>query len=411
MRSTIVLLHRWTGLATALFLAVAGLTGTALTFRDELEALINPRLFVVGWQPGAAVDPVALRDRVQRAFPQARVDYMPFPRPGRSAMFYLMPQPNRSTGKAPPLVFDQVFIDPQTGAILGGRRWGALFDGWHFQRANIVPFIWRLHEALALPHPYGKIFFGLIALLWTFDCFIGFVLTLPRGRPLLQKWKPAWQIKARAAPYRRYLDLHRAFGLWLWALLLVLAWSSVMLNLRDVIYRPIMSIALPFEDSQPDRLPTPDYNPKIDWRAALTAGRREISGLSARENFSIRYEDSLWYRPALGAYLYRTHTSLDIRETGGGTDLWIDAQTGRLIRAQFERKGAAGDVVSEWLRALHTATVFGFGYRLLIAISGLVVAMLSITGIYIWWVKRRGRTARKRFPVAVSPHRLPTELG
>lgn len=396
LRPSLVLLHRWTGLATALFLAVAGLTGSALAFKDELEALINPHLFVVADRPGPTIDPFVLRETVQRRFPEARTDHMSFPVPGHAAMFYLLPRPDTVTGELRAPRVDQVFVDPKTGAILGARKWGALFEGGDFRRENIVPFIWRLHEALALPHPYGKIFFGLVALLWTIDCFIGFALTLPRGKPFWPKWRPAWQLKRRAAAYRRNLDLHRAFGLWLWAALLVLAWSSVMLNLREIVYRPVMSLVLPFHEEFQRSLPKADYAPALDWRAAREAGRRELAHVLAQRGGSAVREDSLWYRPALGAYLYRTHTSLDIRETGAATDLWIDGSTGRLLHAELERSGARGNVVSEWLRALHMATIWGLPYRLFIALMGIVVAMLSITGIYIWWKKRVPRVARPR---------------
>ncbi|MFS2114922.1 PepSY domain-containing protein, partial [Herbaspirillum frisingense] len=36
-RHTLVLLHRWNGLALALFLLVASLTGSLLAFEDELD--------------------------------------------------------------------------------------------------------------------------------------------------------------------------------------------------------------------------------------------------------------------------------------------------------------------------------------------------------------------------------------
>jgi len=37
------------------------------------------------------------------------------------------------------------------------------------------------------------------------------------------------------------------------------------------------------------------------------------------------------------------------------------------------------------------ARVFGRPYQVFVCLLGLVVAMLSVTGVYIWWKKRRGR--------------------
>ncbi len=42
MRAICLKLHRWSGLFIALFLTVAGLTGIALAYYDELEAALLP---------------------------------------------------------------------------------------------------------------------------------------------------------------------------------------------------------------------------------------------------------------------------------------------------------------------------------------------------------------------------------
>jgi len=44
-----------------------------------------------------------------------------------------------------------------------------------------------------------------------------------------------------------------------------------------------------------------------------------------------------------------------------------------------------------------------FAYRVFIVAMGLVVAMLSITGVYVWWKKR---VARKSVAFAVSNRQI-----
>jgi uncharacterized iron-regulated membrane protein len=75
MRRTAVLIHRWAGLAMAGFLLVDGLTGAVLAWYHELDTLVNPRLTqVAAPAPGAVpLDPLALRERVQAAYPDAWV--------------------------------------------------------------------------------------------------------------------------------------------------------------------------------------------------------------------------------------------------------------------------------------------------------------------------------------------------
>ena len=44
IRGVFVLLHRWTGLVMAGFLAVIGLTGSVLAYNTELERVFAPQL-------------------------------------------------------------------------------------------------------------------------------------------------------------------------------------------------------------------------------------------------------------------------------------------------------------------------------------------------------------------------------
>ena len=66
MISFSILIHKWSGLFTAVFLIVAGVTGSLLAFENELEALVNPAQYVVQprlddrGQPATMLDPFEL---------------------------------------------------------------------------------------------------------------------------------------------------------------------------------------------------------------------------------------------------------------------------------------------------------------------------------------------------------------
>jgi len=51
----------------------------------------------------------------------------------------------------------------------------------------------------------------------------------------------------------------------------------------------------------------------------------------------------------------------------------------------------AGVTITYWLVSLHMAHVWGLSHRIFVCSMGLVVAMLSATGVYIWWMKRAPR--------------------
>jgi len=48
------------------------------------------------------------------------------------------------------------------------------------------------------------------------------------------------------------------------------------------------------------------------------------------------------------------------------------------------------------------ARVFGRPYRLLVRALGLVTVRLSVTGVYVWWKKRKARTSRIKRTVAMT---------
>jgi uncharacterized iron-regulated membrane protein len=200
-------LHRQVGLAIAVFLVVAGLTGSVLVFNHELDEALNPQLFHAAEPSSMRLDPVTLRERLAAQLPGERLDAVVLAaEPGRSVMYWA----SGADG------YRQHFVDPGSGELLGSRTWGDLSEGL----VNLMPFLYRLHYQLALGET-GRLLFGIVALLWTIDCFIGLYLTFPPRRPVavaaderswLERWKPAWLVRAGSL-FGAVFTLHRAAGL------------------------------------------------------------------------------------------------------------------------------------------------------------------------------------------------------
>ncbi|MES2821103.1 MAG: PepSY-associated TM helix domain-containing protein [Pseudomonadota bacterium] len=409
MRRRLLWLHRYVGLVLALFLLLAGLTGALLVWYEELDAALNPRLMRV--EPPAPdarpLDALALRSRVQAAYPQLRADLVSFKEaPNRARSFWLTASfdPAHTTTEASSGL--EVFVDPYSGAVLGSRRWGDIGQGL----TNLMPFVYRLHYQLALG-TVGTWLFGLIALLWTLDCFVGAYLTLPatprtrrNAAPALgarwwARWRPAWSLRWNAGAHRLQFDLHRAGGLWLWALLLVFAWSSVGLNLSPV-YTPVMGL---FFDQQTRHqaipaLPEGPREPAMDWPQAVAHGQQLMAEAAEREGFQVVRADRLAYDPQQGVFRYTVRSSRDVMDKWGATSLYFAASTGESLALFLPSGKAAGDTLTSWFYGLHFAALWGLPWRLFVTLMGLAVATLSLTGVLIWWRKRsaRGRSRQQR---------------
>ncbi|MPY87577.1 MAG: PepSY domain-containing protein [Luteitalea sp.] len=411
LRQALVRVHRWVGLAIALFLVVAGLTGSVIAFNHELDEWLNPDLFRVQSR-GAPISSLDLAARVEAAEPRLRVTYVPLHvEDGHALVLGVAGRGDPTSGTPDDLGYDEVFLNPITGARLGERKWGSCC----FERKQLIPFLYSVHYSLHLPEVWGLWVMGTIALVWMLDCFVGFYLTLPRrkgrgargevpggsegrgaqgtksdSRPSFwRRWKPAWKVKLGARPYRVNFDLHRAGGLWFWGLLFTVAVSGVYLTLQFEVFRPVLSLVMPITPSPFEELrPAPETagdDPAVSFTTIVATATQE----AARRGWQPPFD--AFYSPEFGVYGVGFG---DHHAPGTGVPfLYFDQHSGRVLGQTVPGEGTAGDVFMQWMFPLHSGQIIGLPGRIVISITGLVVALLSATGVVIWAKKRRGRRA------------------
>ncbi|HMN43221.1 MAG TPA: PepSY-associated TM helix domain-containing protein [Povalibacter sp.] len=393
-RSLWVLLHRWAGLSMAAFLIVVGLSGAVLAFYGDLDGYFAAELHrLPAARPGAEpLDPFSLRAMVAASRPEAAIDFVSLdpPDPRSALRFRVEGKIDPATGEPAVLPYTEFYVNPMTGDVTGDRRFGDLSQGMK----NLMPFILDLHTSL-VAGVVGQYALGIIALLWTVDCFVGAYLTLPRARPFFGKWAIAWQVKPRRLNY----DLHRAGGLWLWIALFVFAWSSVYFNLNSL-YTPVTQFLFGMRDdvystALPQAAEKIQLEPGIDWREAHRLLEPMALTESARHGVEIQRENWLSYDPRTVAYLYSVMVNDARAATGEDRELIVsmDANTGRLHGASLQQVEKPGDVITRWLGMLHVAGIWGLPYRIFVFITGLMIVVLSVTGVVIWWRKRRASSS------------------
>lgn len=394
-----VWLHRWVGLLMTVFLVLVGLTGSLLAFKGDLERLMCPQIYGRPVPGRSRLDIATIAEQVAPRVLNGQLVTIDLMDPDQ-ALLAFDPRIDPATKKPYELGFGQMFVDPWTGQELGRRRFGDLSQG----RINLMPFIWEFHITLLLGAA-GAWVLGIVALLWTLDSFVGFYLTLPTvRRGFLGRWKVAWLIKRNASAFRLNFDLHRAGGLWVWLALLVFAWSSVMLNLRPL-YDRVTQAALnyqPWYAHYAPSAPASNDPPRLDFRAAVATGDRLMAEQAKRYGFTVG-PAVMVYRGS-GDYFYFARSSRDIRDKAALTMLIFDGNSGALKLLDLPTGQYSGNTISSWLYGLHMGDVFGLPYRIFVCVLGLVITMLSVTGIYIWWKKLRARRhARSKASTRRSP--------
>ena len=339
-----VLVHRYAGLYMAFFLVVAGLTGCLLSFVSEIYTSLNPPVKVAP-QAGPRLDEFTLRERAQALVPGGRINALIFNRKADEAYQATVEAlPDPATGKPRDLGFNNLLLNPYTGTEMARVQDPDVL--WPITRKNFVLVVLALHFRLAIPGTFGSWLFGIAALIWTIDCFVGFYLTLPlirrkagesvemagpKVRSWWSRWWPSWALRLRGSNYRIQFNLHRAGGLWVWPMLFVFAWSSVALTLDKQIYTPLMKTVFRMKEDElsklPD-LPKPRPDPVLDWREAHRIAQRLMDEQAKARGFKVAHEESLAYAPSNGNFYYSVQSDRDISHLMGGTILAFDGSNG-----------------------------------------------------------------------------------
>jgi len=424
VRNVWLQVHRYGGLAMAVFLIIVGLTGSIMAFGDEVNHLLSPERYAsprpgvrradleallvhaqASTPPGGTVVSLAVASDHAQALIMPQMDMQAtLDRSKRrsSSLSMLFTSDITSLMGEMPFQPFTLYLDPWTGQELARRPLG----GGVLTR-GVMPFISALHDSLALGL-FGRWFLGIIALLWTIDCFVSWYLTLPASTTRFwRRWKPAWQIKRNANTYRLNFDLHRANGLWLWPILFVFAWSSVMFNLKPVyefVTRSLFDYTTSAEqrgnraiNAKEFKLTPGEVAPSAS--SALAAARQLAAEEGRRRGVALGEPTSFISAPGtrLVTLGFRSPSRRceDLAERQCVVSLAIDGKNGRLVEWRDPeaeaRDEATGNFVSRWLRQLHYGQTLGLAYRLFVCILGLAVTLLSVTGIYIWWKKRDAR--------------------
>ncbi|MFM0037454.1 PepSY-associated TM helix domain-containing protein [Paraburkholderia strydomiana] len=388
MRRQLVRLHRWFGVATALFLFVAGLTGAIIAWDHELDAALNPSFFKVHTE-APALSGLELARRVEAADPRLQVTYLPLTaEPGHTLQMMVLPRTNPATKQPYPLDFNQIAVDPATGEIQGRREWGAV----SLAPINLIPFIYKLHYTLHLPFAgsidTGTWLMGIVGIVWLFDSVIALVLSFPS----VKAWRKSFAFRLKRGGYALTFDLHRSGGVWIWGLLMVIALTSISMNLSGPVVRPVvsrLSTLTPDPINNPEILRAPQPGDQV-------LSREQIFKLAEQAGKSMNLAappGGIYYAEFLHAYGVGFYAPGNDHGDIGLGNPWMywDAVTGKLLGKTIPGKGTAGDIFMQVQFPLHSGRILGLGGRILMSVMGIAVAVLSATGLLIWLKKLNAR--------------------
>ncbi|MFM1887333.1 MAG: hypothetical protein RL026_2490 [Pseudomonadota bacterium] len=364
-------LHLWLGLSLGLWFVLVGLTGSLLVFYPQIDRWLQPRPAVEGhctgplaWQP--------VLEALQAAAPAGATGRwrLELPRgPGVPVHARLQDAAAASKLHAP-LLFS---VDPCTLQVVPRGRWGE----------TAMTFVYDLHYQLLLEHA-GREAVGWGGLVLCLSLASGLLLWWPRGA-----WWPALRPQWRRGAARRTWDLHTRAGVYGSGLLLLLALTGSLLAWPARLDSWLQPLSPPRSTPALAARPLPGQSP-ISVDVALRAARHTLPDAEPR------WMDTP--ADAQGVFRIRLRQPGDPGDRFPHSYVWIDAYDGRVLAVHDARRQGAGDALLAWLHPLHNGEALGLAGRWLVLVSGLLPALLAITGWLRWRQKRapRGRLLSDR---------------
>ncbi|HEX3484512.1 MAG TPA: PepSY-associated TM helix domain-containing protein [Micropepsaceae bacterium] len=364
LRKSLVQVHLWFALILALPMIIIGISGSALLLQREILAASIPSAGTAGTsQPIPAIIAAA-----QRAAPA-----------GTAASRYELPARERaaSTVRFHPASDDgpevDVYVDPVSLKVLGTSE--------VVERGPLLAFFITIHAFLAMPPPIGLPFVGWTGVVMTLMGISGLVLWWPaKGQ-----WRRAFVMRRgmRGLPF--YFEFHRIAGIWGLLVLLAVSISGIYLTFPQKI-GPFVKAHIAGEETvtQPKAGFVPGSGPigpaqAIALADAAVANARvaalELPG--ADKTFVVELEPQGW-------------SPTDPRVT-----VVLDAETAAISFIDDPRNYSFPDQLLNWQHLLHFGVGLGWGWTVLVFLSGLMPLLLAVTGLTVWWKKRQARKSNR----------------
>jgi uncharacterized iron-regulated membrane protein len=350
-------IHLWAGILLSLYLILIGLTGSILVFRAELETLIGLKPWHHLHAAGPMADIRAVAANVRLAFPAARIVSIMTPTESDPTFVASLQDLRMDLGQF------GVAADPHTGEVLGVLP----------RRETWLSLTQRLHVNLLLGR-VGRQANGVAAGFLMLLNLTGLVIWWPG----LKTWKRALLVDFKRNWRRINFDLHRSIGFWtlaivsVWAISAIyFAWSREISTLVNCI-SPIVSAKPPLVTiPAPTAAPTSDLGEMIAQAyvldpqttlkgVAFPFSRRAPLRIFMRRGNGIGYEyaDTLYFDPYTGKHLATWRYG--VNESLGDWFVWSQIP-------------------------LHFGTYWGLGIKILWAILGLSIPILTVTGALMYW--------------------------
>jgi uncharacterized iron-regulated membrane protein len=364
--------HLWLGIGSGIILFLVCLSGTVLTFEEEIKALFAKE-FAVADTAGRTLPMKELTESLSQ---EGIVSNVTIPAETNEALKFSIktsPQERRGT---------TYFVDPYSG------------EYQKVQKSNLDGFfltMFKMHRWLLLETEVGRPIVGVATLIFLFMAISGIILWFPK-RMKWKNFKPGLKIKFNANWKRINHDLHNTLGFYASIFLVIMSLTGLFWSFEW--YRDAGSKVLGTKV-----FGGRDGGPKFE--SALKPGStektfEEILQLTSKE-LDFKGETTINF-PATDKEVYNITKSNNSRFSPVITDKLVLDRDGALLHKELFAEKPLNVQIASLIKPIHMGTIYGNFSKIIYFFACLIATSLPITGTLIWINKLKTKKIKKKQP-------------
>lgn len=369
-------LHLWAGLGSGIILFLVCLSGTILTFEEEIKAAFSEELTI----DSNGKDLMSVETLKKKLEKEGVVSSVTIPEEKNGLYaFSVKSDPKQRRGTT-------FYVDPYTGDYQKQQK--SSLDGFFMS-------MFRLHRWLLLDTNIGRPIVGVATLIFLFLSISGLYLWFPK-KLKWKNFKSGFKIKFSANWKRINHDLHNTLGFYACIFLVIMTLTGLCWSFEW--YKDASSAVLGAKV-----FGARGGGPKFE--SAVTKGQKQLSVSEIIEitNKELDYNGEIrlsFATPKSGVY--------SISKTGASSfspvtsDKLILDRDGTVLNKEIFSEKPLNVQIASLIKPLHTGNIFGTFSKIIYFLACLIATSLPITGTLIWWNKLQKKRKRKTKVISMA---------
>lgn len=365
-------IHLWMGIGSGIILFIICLTGTVLTFENEIKSVFADEAIILPKQEVVSIEEMAETLSVEGEVMRVAIDA------DQTKPYKFAVKTNKTDRRGTTFLANQY-----TGTYV--KLAPNVLDGFFMT-------MFKLHRWLLLDISVGRPIVGVSTIIFLILSISGIVLWFPKKKLKKLKWrhlKPGFKIAWRAKWKRINYDLHVTLGFYTAIFLVIMALTGLFWSFEW--YKDAGSAVLGTEvfsgrGGEPKIKSNISANSnKVDYNTVLKITARELP-FKGTTIFQIPTDENEVFS------IKKLHDK-DFLQTATD-ELKIDLD-GTVISKQLFSEKPINVQIAQSIKAIHIGSIFGWFSKIIYFISCLIATSLPITGVIIWLNKLKKKPKKK----------------